>query len=113
MKSIKSLITETEFRKMSLKIKPTDDEVNSISEYEWMTEIYPRRIFHETLKLCQEIQDAREQEIFSKVRKLKERIKLYDVGHKDFFLSDLVKNLVIEVNEIFGEETQAVKDELI
>ena len=45
---------EKEFRKMSLKINPTTDEVNTMSEYEWITTIYPRRIFHQA-KLSQAV----------------------------------------------------------
>ena len=44
---------EKRFRKLSLSIKPTEKEVDTMSEYEWITTIYPRRIFEETLKSVQ------------------------------------------------------------
>jgi hypothetical protein len=55
MDMFKSEISEVEkgFRKLSLNIKPTEKEVETMSEYEWITTIYPRRIYEETLKSAQ------------------------------------------------------------
>jgi hypothetical protein len=38
---------EEKFRELSLSIKPTDIEVECMTEYDWITTIYPRRIFKE------------------------------------------------------------------
>ena len=49
---------EKRFIKISSLIRPTNDEVDDMSEYDWITTIYPRRIYDETLKQCQTIADA-------------------------------------------------------
>jgi len=62
-------ISEVEkgFRKLSLSIKPTDKEVETMSEYEWMIAVYPRQIYERTLKSCQAKFDKFMKEVKQKV----------------------------------------------
>jgi hypothetical protein len=89
MNSIKSLITETEKEKEKL-LKSLDgygysreDTLNELNNDFWNSDIdedikikwIKLNSKLSALKLCQEIQDAREQEIFSKIDELMEKIK--------------------------------------
>jgi len=38
-------LSDEKIDKLLCKIKPTNKEVKSMSEYEWMTQVYPRKAF--------------------------------------------------------------------
>jgi hypothetical protein len=103
MNSIKSLITETEkeFEDKCFyigKIRQRKEEVDYTEWHKCKTKL-------ETLKLCQEIQDAKVKELKDEMQQAKSGLPCKSAGYHT------ILELIYEIDKIFGEKlSQAVKE---
>jgi hypothetical protein len=97
-------ISEVEkgFRKLSLSIRPTEKEVETMSEYTWLTTIYPRKIYEETLKSAQ----AKFDKFINKLNNIfppKDYDMSYPTEEENKAYNDALKDMRLEIKRIIDE----------